>query len=273
MYISPFTPLFFGKRKTDGKECQYVQTFAVGDVIAVQVLQSEEDEVPTFSLLQEGCNIGSITPVIRYIGNGINALVVELHPSEGVFQLQIGDKVSHPFRVISDAEELEDTILLQYFDKTNSKRTDVAFVIDGKPMVFSLRVHGGFKDSNWTFAVDTEQFVLPDGDISQLYAMATTQKKLTIGTSTGVGVEYAELLNWILCCDYVYIDGERYTRKDSATPEMTAVHEGYNAFVINQQLQHINSMEAKMYLERVKALRMVDRDNIRKVSENDTRLI
>lgn len=39
-----------------------------------------------------------------------------------------------------------------------------------------FRAPGGFKDSNWAFTVDNEQFTTPDGDIVELYSREATQK-------------------------------------------------------------------------------------------------
>lgn len=38
MMVSPFTPLFFIDRKTDGVACEYVQTFATTDQILIELI-------------------------------------------------------------------------------------------------------------------------------------------------------------------------------------------------------------------------------------------
>ena len=126
--------------------------------------------------------------------------------------------------------------------KDNRQRQDAVFVIDGMRYFFDFRVPGGFKDSGWTFAVENEQFITAEADPVELFAMESTQKKFTMGGQEGVPVHFAEMLNRLLTCSYVYFDGIRYARKDSAVPEMNVQVEGLDSFVFTQLLQKVNNL-------------------------------
>ena len=55
-----------------------------------------------------------------------------------------------------------------------------------------------------------------DEDVVDLYSSESTQKAFTLGNAEGCPVWYAEMLNRIMSCTYVYFDSERYVRKDTA---------------------------------------------------------
>lgn len=68
--------------------------------------------------------------------------------------------------------------------------------------------------------MDNEQFVTSDEDIVELFSHEYTTVLFTLGNGMGCPVWFAELLNRVLCCNYVYFDGVRYTRKESNVPEL-----------------------------------------------------
>lgn len=147
------------------------------------------------------------------------------------------------------------------------------FFIDGMQYFFDFRVPGGFKDSSWTFAVENEQFVTPFGDISQLFGLATTQKKFTLGSSIGVPVHFAEKLNLILTCSHVYFDGIKYSRKEANVPEMTVQLDGVNSFVFTQMLQQSVNLDPVIEQNNHVAMRRVDSTNYRSTSSTLNRKI
>ena len=239
MIVSPFTPLFFGKRKTDGIESSYIQTFSTTDKILIQIFINPAEmpiayvnEHPTGKALYRiNFNQWDISPDLRLY-------FTEICLNPGYYSVQInGHGTSDVFRVTDKDNILCNTTLIQYSMKNNRQRTDTMFFIDGMQYFFDFRVPGGFKDSSWTFSVENEQFETPTGDISQLFGLATTQKKFTMGNALGVPVHFAELLNLILTCSHVYFDGVKYSRKESNVPEMTVQIEGVNSFVFTQMLQ------------------------------------
>ena len=157
--------------------------------------------------------------------------------------------------------------------KNNKQRTDAAFFIDNMQYFFDFRVHGGFKDSNWSFGVESEQFVNQQSDIIQLFNLESTQKKFTLGSSQGVPIWFGEMLNRLLTCTYVYFDGQRYARKDAAVPEITSLLDGLNSFVFSIQVQKVANIDPTLTMQHQAIMRRVIDNNYRLVTENINRLI
>lgn len=249
MIVSPFTPLFFENFKSDGIESRYVQVFATSDQILLECLFApSETEGPFYivgmtddgrtinlSLSLNSWSMNSSTILRFTVISGLDVGMYYLYyPSTGLS--------SHYFRITNDKAELAKTTLIQYAMKDNKQRQDGVFIIDGMRYFFDFRVPGGFKDSGWTFGVENEQFITPEADPIELFALDSTQKKFTLGDQQGVPVYFAEMLNRILTCSYVYFDGVRYTRKDSSVPEMNVQMEGLDSFVFTQLLQKVNNL-------------------------------
>ena len=222
MMVSPFTPLFFIDRKTDGVACEYVQTFATTDQI------DGFTEEPLFE----------ITLNIRVINEETTLRFATLSLSPGVYSVEIdGIGKSQSVKITDNVKELAKTTLIQYSMHNNRQREDAIFFIDNMQYFFDFRVPGGFKESNWSFSVENEQFVTDKADVMQLYALESTQHKFTLGTSQGCPVWFAEMLNRILCCTYVYfvayIDPfieakNNFILRRVNTAEYRAINEGVN---------------------------------------------
>lgn len=275
MLISPFTPLFFIDRKSDGIKSKYTQVFSPKDQILLEVICDSSEETGDWILYTEPGHI-----LLEYIDytywsmNGdIDIRFAVLSPSPGLYSVEIDGKTSEIFRVTDNPLILDNTTLIQYSMKDNRQRNDGVFFIDGMQRFFDFRVPGGFKDSNWSFAVESEQFVTPSADIVQLYGLDSTQKKFTLGNSEGCPVWFAELLNRILCCTYVYFDGERYARKDASAPETTVLLEGVNSFVFTQNLQKVVNIDPMLTLRHQALMRRIDNTNYRLATTNINRLI
>ena len=275
MLISPFTPLFFIDRKSDGIKSKYTQVFSPKDQILLEVICDSSEETGDWILYTEPGHI-----LLEYIDytywsmNGdIDIRFAVLSPSPGLYSVEIDGKTSEVFRVTDNPLILGNTTLIQYSMKDNRQRNDGVFFIDGMQRFFDFRVPGGFKDSNWSFAVESEQFVTPSADIVQLYGLDSTQKKFTLGNSEGCPVWFAELLNRILCCTYVYFDGERYARKDASAPETTVLLEGVNSFVFTQNLQKVVNIDPTLTLRHQALMRRIDNTNYRLATTNINRLI
>lgn len=274
MILSPFTPLFFPSAKADGIESPYVQTFSPSDRIYIELIGPKiwMGEATVIQLdrdysFQISFNTWDITDSVR-----LRFAALSLSP--GFYQVSINEiGRSAVFRVTTDADILDNTTLIQYSNKDNRARQDVVTWIDGMQHFFDFRVPGGFKDGNWTFEVESEQFVTEDSDIIQLYGLESTQKKFTLGTSEGCPVWFAELLNRLLTCDYVYFDGVRYARKESGVPESTSVQEGINSFVFTQNLQRVANIDPRLTLEHQAIMRRVDSPSYRAIDETNNRLI
>lgn len=275
MIVSPFTPLFFINRKADGIESDYIQMFATTDRILLQLLGpktaavvahvlTEPDGTPLFRIRFNSWDINSTTRL--YFAS------ISLSP--GLYSVNItGIGDSEIFRVTDDARLLAKTTLIQYSMKNNRQRNDAVFFINGMQYFFDFRVPGGFKDSNWTFAVESEQFVTPQADISQLFGLESTQKRFTLGGSMGVPVWFGEMLNRILICSHVYFDGVKYSRKEANVPELTVQLEGVNSFVFNQTLQQSTNLDPVIEQNNHAAMRRVDDTNYRSISSTINRLI
>ena len=248
--ISPFTPLFFIDRKSDGLDSKYVQVFSTTDKILVELICDSGEEEGDWVLYSEPGHVPIDHPNWQYwdINDDTELHFAVLSPSPGLYSLSIGNLTSEVFRVTDDPLILKNTTLIQYSMKDNRQRTDGVFFINRMQYFFDFRVPGGFKDSNWSFAVEGEQFTTPQADIVQLYGLDSTQKKFTLGNSEGCPIWFGELLNRLLCCSYVYFDGERYVRKDTSAPEVTVVQEGMNSFVFSQNVQKVVNIDPKLTL-------------------------
>lgn len=250
MIISPFTPIFFiERRRRSGLDRPWAQIFSPKDQIVIQILRaSAEEQVPGQVLnLENDAVVSTINWTTAEIGDSDKVdycIISEL--GEGCFYVRIGDKESVPFIVTSDNGILENTVLIQYSPADNTVRNDVVPIIGKSRLFFSLRVQGGFKDSGWSFSVDNEQFVTAMSDIVELYGRESTQKTLTIGNSSGVPIWVGQLLNRLLTCRYVYIDGWRYSRFESSVPQKEQIMDGVNSFVFTQNLQEIKYVEPKI---------------------------
>lgn len=274
MILSPFTPLFFTHHKRDGIESKYMQTFAPTDEILIELIGAQVWPgvarvyvEPKHELLYQ------IEWNTWAINSATKLRFTSLCLSPGYYSIEItGFGRSNTFRVTDDPLVLENTTLIQYSMKNNRQRKDAVFFIDGMQRFFDFRVPGGFKDSNWAFSVEGEQFVTDDADIVQLYGLESTQKKFTLGNSDGCPIWFAELLNRLLCCTYVYFDGERYARKDTAVPEMTVLLDGVNSFVFTQNLQKVVNIDPHLTLEHQAIMRRVD-DTFRSTTTYINRIV
>lgn len=275
MILSPFTPLLFSHHKHDGIDSRYIQTFAPTDQILIELLCAPNEEEGDWELYSEPYHtlLTVIETSVWAINESTEVRFAILSPSPGYYSIRINGMTSNVFRVTDDPVILNNTTLIQYSMNNNRHRKDAVFFIDGMQRFFDFRVPGGFKDSNWSFAVEGEQFITDESDIVQLYGLDSTQKKFTLGNSEGCPIWFAELLNRLLCCSYVYFDGERYARKDNSVPETTVLLEGINSFVFTQNLQKVVNIDPVLTLQHQALMRRIDNTNYRLATTNINRLI
>lgn len=275
MIVSPFTPLFFNtRRKADGIDSDYIQTFAPTDRILLELLGTSDMAVNARVLLEPS---GAVLYEIAFNKWDINSeamlLFTTISLAPGCYSVQIdGIGKSEPFIVTDDERILDGTTLIQYSMKDNRQRNDAVFFIDGMQYFFDFRVPGGFKDSNWSFSVESEQFVTPYSDISQLFGLESTQKRFTLGDSSGVPIWFGEMLNRILVCTHVYFDGVKYSRKESNVPELTVQLEGVNSFVFSQTLQQSVNLDPVIEANNHICLRRISGDDYRAISSTLNRM-
>ena len=276
MIVSPFTPLFFiSFRKADGIDSDYVQTFAPTDRILLELLGGSDMTANAKVLLEPS---GAVLYKIAFNKWDINSearlLFTTISLAPGCYSVQIdGIGKSEPFIVTDEERILDGTTLIQYSMKDNRQRNDAVFFIDGMQYFFDFRVPGGFKDSNWSFSVESEQFVTPYSDISQLFGLESTQKRFTLGNSSGVPVWFGEMLNRILVCSHVYFDGVKYSRKESNVPELAVQLEGVNSFVFTQTLQQSVNLDPVIESNNHLCMRRVNGDDYRAITSTLNRII
>lgn len=276
MIVSPFTPLFFNSfRKADGIDSDYIQTFAPTDRILLELLGGSDMTANAKVLLEPS---GAVLYEIAFnkwsINSEIRLLFTTITLNPGCYSVQIdGIGKSEPFIVTDDERILDGTTLIQYSMKDNRQRNDAVFFIDGMQYFFDFRVPGGFKDSNWSFSVESEQFVTPYSDISQLFGLESTQKRFTLGNSSGVPVWFGEMLNRILVCSHVYFDGVKFSRKESNVPELAVQLEGVNSFVFTQTLQQSVNLDPVIESNNHLCMRRVNGDDYRAITSILNRII
>ena len=239
MIISPFTPLFFSP-STDkfGAESKYIQLFSPIDKIFIEVLSEVELEI-----------IGNISNKVTgeiyplefqtfTMGNDIYvSYTIITGLSNGYYSVTLNEQESEIFKITDDEQELSETTLIRYSMHSNKLRRDCVFWNGETQFYFEFRAPGGFKDDDWAFEVDNEQFEISNGNIVELYAIESTQKRFTLGNARGCPIWYAEHLNRILCCSNVYFNGTRFVRKGNSTPEITQEIASLKSYIFKVTLQ------------------------------------
>lgn len=272
MIISPFTPLFFSP-STDkfGAKSKYVQLFARTDRIFVELILTAKEQEPIVYINNLLSNISTPVSLSSWKMNDDKILYfynISLLPC-GYYTVTVNGNTSEIFKVTDDECELSETSLIQYSMKDNKQRLDAVWWIDGMQYFFDFRVPGGFKDNGWTFGVDNEQFVTSDEDIVELFSHEYTTVLFTLGNGMGCPVWFAELLNRVLCCNYVYFDGVRYTRKESNVPELNQQIEGLKSFVFNQMLQKVKTINPVLEWNNQMSIRRILNDTYRTVANDE----
>lgn len=244
--ISSYNPIFFSpSTDSGGYVSRYIQEFACSDRIMIQVIGYNTSVAPqlvlhrllpekSYKLAMRVWQINSLEKLFY-----VNLVGIE----PGMYYVELAGSLSDVFYI---KEQPADTVLLQYSNRGNVKTKDAVFYIENVQHFFDFRIPGGFKDQDWMFGVENEQYTTSDNDVIDVYSYSFSMKKLTIGNSRGCPVWYAELVNRLLSCDFVYIDGVRYGRYESNVPEMTVLLEGYKSFVFKQVLRRIENLDPEI---------------------------
>lgn len=237
--ISPFTPLFFSPSSDKfGAESRYIQLFAPTDNIFIEVITTTEYKMS--GLLKNHVDGTSREIEFQFFslkdGSTVfHSTITGLAP--GYYSISVGDQECNVFKVTDDEHELDKTTLIRYSMRSNKQRNDCIFWNGEEQFYFEFRAPGGFKDDDWTFAVNNEQFEISNGNIVELFAVESTQKKFTLGNAEGCPVWFAEHLNRILCCSNVYFNGVRFVRKGNSVPEMTQEIVSLKSYIFKVSLQ------------------------------------
>ena len=108
MMVSPFTPLFFIDRKTDGVACEYVQTFATTDQILIELIG--ENDWGGGARVIDGFTkepLFEITLNIRVINEETTLRFATLSLSPGVYSVEIdGIGKSQSVKITDNVKEL-----------------------------------------------------------------------------------------------------------------------------------------------------------------------
>ena len=272
--ISPFTPIFFspsGDRHGAKPKC--VHLFSQTDRILIEVIATGESSAPPNLIVRDTMNgyESEYTWKAWAMNTNTTLYFIELQGmSDGIYTASIGLNVSEEFAITAEESVLQDTVLLQYSNADNRQRNDAVFWIDGMQRFFDFRIPGGFKDDNWTFIVNNEQFTTSENDKIELYGQESTVKALTIGNSDGCPVWFADLVNRLLSCNYVYIDKVRYARNESEVPEMNAEVEGLKSYIFTQGLQRVMNIDPVLEGRNLLIMRRTDEDYRETTVDNET---
>lgn len=272
-YKSIYTTVFSPSTDKFGAKSKYVQLFARTDRIFIELISNPKEQEPVVcinNLLND-----TSTPIMLSTWQMNNDKIIYFYNISllpcGYYNVAVNGKTSEMFKITDDEHELSETTLIQYSMKDNKQRLDTVWWIDGMQYFFDFRVPGGFKDGGWTFGVDNEQFITSDEDIVELYSHEYTTMLFTLGNAMGCPVWFAELLNRVLCCNYVYFDGIRFARKESNVPELNQQIEGLKSFVFNQILQKVRTMSPVLEWTNQVSMRRADADAYR-ITSNDGEL-
>ena len=145
---------------------------------------------------------------------------------------------SEAFEVTRLIEDDTEWALLEYGGSRNDVPIgDALFVVGGIRLPFLLRLPAGFKPSGWEGSVQAETYRTQRQELRVLYSATYDKYTRTIGTAAGLPIEYIRLLNNILSCEYVYINGERYCRSEGSVPEKQLVMTGAQMFTASVLLE------------------------------------
>lgn len=270
--ISPFTPLFFNPSTDIGLSSRYVQVFSTSDHILLQIIAYNENSSPEVYIVDAVGGDRRLVNMMSWAMNTDESLYfMEITGlDEGLYYVEVNGVRSEIFRISKD---VSGTVLLQYSNPNNRMRTDAVFWVDGMQYFFDFRIPGGFKDDDWVFGVDNEQYTTSLNDVVDIYSVDNVQKNLTLGDSRGCPVWYAELLNRALCCSYFYVDGIRYVRVDSNVPEMNVLVEGIRSYVFKQAIRRVSSLNPEIEMNNKMIMRRVDDSRYRNVGNDKFKII
>lgn len=249
MKFSPFNPIYFQKKDApkDGAMTDYAHIFSPDDHIFFEVFHKSSVTIGPLKLL-DATNGNLIVELLwnTYPINDSNS--VSFYDLRGIdpgcYVLDFGEWISNTISVTENPEVLDDTVLIQYSTASNTMRTDVYPDIKSRLRYFEIRLGACFKDKDWSFAVENNQFVTDKSDATEITAIESTDKILTVGRSDGVPMWVGEKLNHILACKLIFIDGERYSYSGGNSVEISPVGTTDDRFVFSIQLRKARFVNA-----------------------------
>lgn len=248
--IAQCSPILFPEFNDPlGTSIQFTQHFGRDDRIAVQLVGDVNSPVlcECYDAIS-GALIRSSSMAITATDYGYVYTSIFSPLPIGVYYLKItSQSIAAPLRSadfeVLDERTISEDLLFEYTNTSNDTPMDSVFIVGGLRRVFSLRLRGGFKPQGVQPQVVQESYRTQRQELRTLYSAPYEKCTLTIGTPQGVPVEVVRLVNNILSCDIVYINGQRWCRSEGATPEKTLVMSGSQMFTVGIDL------ERQLYLE------------------------
>lgn len=219
--VGDVCPLFFSPIKYEfGLDMDYIQKFHSSDKIHIQVFTNASEEVSVI-LNNNITKKSTPIPLLIYNHNDNNVVhyAILQNLEDGEYTVTINEDTSEPFMVESSDILLRETTLIRYSHKNNNSGLDNIFWINDIQQIFNFRLEAGIKPSDYSAQVDNEQYRNQKQEIEELYAIPYDVYKLTIGDSKGVPYWFSRHINRILCLSMVEINGTKYVRSGSSTPD------------------------------------------------------
>lgn len=249
MRLSPFNPIHFrGHDIKDGAMEGFVHVLSPSDHIFLQVFHKDSEAPESLELInyrtrETLMNLSWAT--IRFNETDCTSFYELNGLDTGEYIIKFGDLYSNLIHVADQEKELDNTVLIQFAMRNNYSRRDIYTRIKGYIRYIDFRIPGGFKDEDWSFLVDNDQFVTDKSDIVEIGSVESTEKVLTIGQSDGVPKWIGEMMNRILACDLIFIDGVRYSLSESSNLESIGQNLSGDRFIYAVNLRQARFWDAE----------------------------
>lgn len=150
---------------------------------------------------------------------------------------------SQDFEITRLVEKDTEWALIEYGGTRNDTPMNAMFVVNGARVPFLLRLPAGFKPQGWSGSVEAETYRTQRQELRVLYSAPYEKWTFTVGTAAGLPVEYLQMLNNILSCEYVYINGVRWCRSEGSVPEKQLAMAGAQMFTASVTLERQQSLD------------------------------
>ena len=110
----------------------------------------------------------------------------------------------------------------------------------------TVSVEGGINIGNTRNLIEQETFRDQRFNTHTLAAHPRSTAILTIGSAKGVPEYVGELINSILCCDTVFLNGKRICRSQNSAPEPTNITKGYPFVNYTIEIEYVQT-ESNIY--------------------------
>lgn len=243
--VGDVCPLFFSPIKYEfGLETDYIQKFHSSDKIHIQVFANASEGVSV--ILNNNVTKESIPislSIYNHNDNDVMYYTILQGLEDGEYTVTINGDTSEPFKIDSSDILLKETTLIRYSHKSNNSCCKNIFWINDIQQIFNFRFEGGIKPSDYSTQVDNEQYRNQKQEIEELYAMPYDVYKLTIGNSRGVPYWFSRFINRILCLSMVEINGTKYVRSGSSTPddEKEVINEDSQLYIYKVSIEPKNN--------------------------------